>query len=193
MTTPIPLSRDYPCRGSGPVLRAVDRSIFILRYFQPCMGCGFCRDSCCTWGVDIDLGNVSRLKALPQDFKALVSVPETEWFTHDVVQDVEFPGGAHVRTAIVDGACVFRNRAGRGCLIHSYALGNGLDYHDIKPLVSTLFPVTFERGVLAPAGDLADGSLICAGAGLTLYQGAREELRYYFGDPLIAELDALAR
>jgi len=193
MTPTRKLARDYPCRGGGPVLRAVEQRIFTLRYFQPCLGCGFCQDACCDWGVDIDLQNAARLKALPQDFKTLVGVPEEQWFTAAVTSDPEFPGGAHVRTNAVGGACVFRNRKGRGCLIHAYALQKGLDYHALKPLVSTLFPVSFEQGVLVAAGELADGTLICAGEGPSLYQGARDELRHYFGDGFIAELDGMAR
>ncbi|MBV9549468.1 MAG: hypothetical protein JO256_07325 [Alphaproteobacteria bacterium] len=193
MTETVQLSRAYHCKGGGPVLRAVERRIFALRYFQPCMDCRHCGDSCCDFGVDIDLQNVARLKALPADFKALIAVPEEQWFAGEITWDKEFPGGAHVRTAAIDGACVFRNRKGRGCLIHAYALQTKRDYHDFKPLVSTLFPVTFEQGVLVAAGELADGSLRCAGDGPSLYQGARDELLYYFGDGLIAELDGLAR
>jgi hypothetical protein len=185
------LSRSYPCRGGGPVLTAVDLRIFALRYFQACMACGFCRDACCSEGVDVDLLNAARIRALPDDFKARVGAPEQDWFTAAVTQDAEFPGGAHVRTRVIGGACVFRNPKGRGCLIHAYALEKGLDYHDTKPLVSTLFPVTFEQGVLAAANELADQSLVCAGDGPTLYDGARDELLYYFGAELVAELDAL--
>jgi hypothetical protein len=188
---PVPLSRDYACKGGGPVLRSVDPAVFALRYFQACLACGFCHDACCSWGVDIDLGNAARLKALPEDFQALVGLPQSEWFTAGVTPDAEFPGGVHVRTAVVDGTCVFRSRTGRGCLIHAYALEKGLDYHDLKPMVSALFPVTFEQGVLTAAGEAVDGSLRCGGGGPTLYEGAREELRYYFGDGLIAELDGL--
>jgi len=59
-------------------------------------------------------------------------------------------------------------------------------------LVSTLFPLTFEQGVLVAAAELADGSLVCAGEGPTLYEGARDELRHYFGAGLVAELDGAA-
>jgi hypothetical protein len=191
MSETVQLSRAYPCKGGGPVLTAVEPRIFALRYFQFCMACNYCHDVCCSWGVDVDLGNAERIKALPADFKARVGVPESAWFTTDVTPDAEFPGGAHVRTAIVNGACVFRNRQGRGCLIHGYALEKGLDYHDTKPLVSTLFPVTFEHGVLAAANELVDGSLRCFDDGPTLYEGSRDELLYYFGEGLVAELDGL--
>ena len=106
----------------GPVLRAVDTAIFSLRYFTHCMACGFCRDSCCRHGVDVDLENAARLRALPQDFEARVGVPQSEWFTDEIVEDAEFPGGRHVRTRVRDGACVFLNRQARGCKVHAYAV-----------------------------------------------------------------------
>ena len=185
------LDREYACMMGGPVLRGVDPAIFTLRYFTHCMACGFCHDACCAHGVDIDLSNAARLRALPQDFHDRMRVPDSAWFAGDVIADAEFPGGAHVRTAIRDGACVFRNAAGRGCSIHAYCLERGLDYHSLKPMVSVLFPVTFELGVLAASGEAADGSLVCSGAGPSLYDGARDELRYYFGPGLIGELDEL--
>jgi hypothetical protein len=76
-------------------------------------------------------------------------------------------------------------------MIHSFALDNGLDYHDLKPMVSVLFPVTFDEGLLHPAAEIDDGSLQCAGDGPTLYRGVRSEIPWYFGHDLVAELDAI--
>ena len=185
------LDEEYPSALGGPILRAVDPQIFTLRYFTHCMDCGFCRDACCEHGVDIDTGNAARLRALPREFHDRIAVTQDRWFTTDVIADAEFPGGEHVRTAVWGGACVFHNEAARGCAIHGYCLEQGLDYHLLKPMVSVLFPVTFEQGVLTASGEAADGSLICSGSGPSLYEGARDELRYYFGPGLIAELDAL--
>ena len=192
MTEVLPLKAEYPCKMGGPVLRAVDTRIFTLRYFMDCMGCRFCNDICCSFGVDVDLENVARLKAMPQDFKDYIGVPDSEWFTAEIVQDPEFPGGQHVRTRVVDGRCVFLNRQARGCKVHSYCLDKGIDYHLLKPMVSILFPVTFDYGVLNASNEVVDKSLICEGAGPTCYEGARGELLYYFGPGLVAELDALA-
>jgi hypothetical protein len=58
-------------------------------------------------------------------------------------------------------------------------------------MVSCLFPLTFGGGVLMVADEVEDGSLVCANMGEPLYRGAREDLRYYFGDELVAELDDL--
>jgi hypothetical protein len=177
----------------APVIHAVDRRIFALRYFTRCMACGFCNDQCCDHGVDIDVANVARLEALGDDFAIRIDAPRRDWFTGDAIADTEFPGGRYVRTRTRGGKCVFRSANGRGCAIHAYALDKGIDYHDLKPLVSTLFPATFEHGVLVPSGEVIDGSLVCSGDGPSVYEGTRGELAYYFGDAFVAELDALAR
>ncbi|HEV7960286.1 MAG TPA: hypothetical protein VGP01_04600 [Rhizomicrobium sp.] len=187
----IALTRAYACVMGGPVLTTVNPAIFSLRYFTHCLDCGFCGDACCDHGVDVDLGNAARLKALPADFHDLIGAPDSEWFADGVTLDPEFPGGAYRRTAVRGGTCIFRNPAGRGCAIHAYCLTHKLDYHQFKPMVSVLFPVTFEQGVLTASGEAADGSLICAGQGPSLYDGARNEIAYCFGPELVAELDGL--
>jgi hypothetical protein len=53
--------------------------------------------------------------------------------------------------------------------------------------------VTFGDGVLFCSEELVDGSLVCAGTGPTAYDMAREELAYYFGAELVAELDVFAQ
>jgi hypothetical protein len=98
-----------------------------------------------------------------------------------------------VRSTVRNGKCVFISATGRGCTIHSYCLEKGIDYHTLKPMISALFPVTFEKGVLVPSSEAVDGSLICNGEGASLYEGVRGELEYYFGAAFGAELDALNR
>lgn len=187
------LSRAYPCRLGAPVIDRIDERIFTLRYYAACMVCGFCADQCCSYGVDIDAANMDALRALGPAFEAFVGVPKADWFTADFVYDPEFPSGANGRSATRGGKCVFANRDGRGCRIHAWCLQNGLDYHAYKPLVSTLFPVTFEHGALVPSPEVVDGTLICAQEGPSLYDGARSELLYYFGQSFVAELDGFRR
>jgi hypothetical protein len=59
-------------------------------------------------------------------------------------------------------------------------------------MVSILFPVTFDYGVLGASSEAVDRSLVCAGSGPTLYEGTRGELAYYFGDALVPELDTMS-
>ena len=187
----VSLGRDYPSIFAAPVIRAADTRIFTLRYFTHCMACGFCNDQCCNYGVDIDLTNMDRLRALGPAFEAFAGTPQAEWFTAEIVEDREFPSGAHGRTRAVNGKCIFADRKGRGCKIHAYCLEHSLDYHVYKPMVSILFPLTFEQGVLVPSPEAVDGSLICAGDGPSLYDGVRGELAHFFGPELVEALDAM--
>ena len=170
----------------------MDDAIFTRRYFGHCMGCTFCGDACCTHGVDVSVVERDRILARAEQLEPLVRIARARWFDPAVEEDPDFPGGFATRTAVVDGACVFLRRDGRGCLIHAALLATGEDYHALKPMVSTLFPVTFGGGALLCSDELHDESLVCAGEGPTAYAMARAELEFYFGAELVAELDALA-
>jgi hypothetical protein len=187
------LSRPFPCRWGAPVVDRVDTAIFVRTYFMNCMQCSYCHDSCCQYGVDVDANNVARLDAHAADIERFTGVARDRWFTDEWTQDAEFPGGAQTRTRVEDGACVFRSRTARGCTIHSFALDRGIDYHELKPMVSVLFPVTFDGGLLHPSNEIADRSLQCIDDGPSLYRGVRGEIGWYFGGQIVAELDALER
>jgi Fe-S-cluster containining protein len=156
------------------------------------MACSHCGDACCNHGVDVSVRERDRILARADQLEPLVGVPRAEWFGTQVVRDDDFPGAAATRTTVVNGTCVFRQRGARGCLLHAVALQAGEDYHDIKPMVSTLFPVTFGDGALLCSEELYDGSLVCGGSGPTAYEMARDELAYYFGSDLVSELDRRA-
>ena len=187
----IALCREYPSVFDTPIIRAIDIGIFRYRYFTHCMSCTFCSDACCSYGVDIDIENTKRIAALGEDFAAHVGVPREQWFEQEIWKDPEFPGGSYTRTQTVDGACVFLDRKQRGCKIHAYCLEKDTDYHLLKPLVSVLFPLTFEDGVLVASSEVEQNELVCAGSGPSLYEGVRGELAYYFGDAFVAELDSI--
>ncbi|NUO65631.1 MAG: hypothetical protein HOQ11_09975 [Gemmatimonadaceae bacterium] len=192
MSDLVPLSRGFTARGGAPRIAAVDPTIFERRYFARCMACGFCADGCCAHGVDVD-GRVE--EALLREADAIAAhtgVPATEWFAEPAHADPDAPGGTLRRTAVRDGYCVFHTPNGRGCMLHAYAVATGRDYHALKPMVSTLFPVTFGEGALLLSDELDDGSLACAGDGPTAYEAAREEIRFYFGESLVSELDSIA-
>jgi hypothetical protein len=158
-----------------------------------CLQCTYCHDSCCQYGVDVDADNAARLEPHAAEIERFTGVPKERWFTGEWTSDPEFPGGRFTRTRVEDGACVFRSRTGRGCTIHSFAVDRGIDYHELKPMVSVLFPVTFDAGLLHPSNEISDRSLQCYGDGPTLYRGVRGEIGWYFGKPLVDELDALER
>jgi Fe-S-cluster containining protein len=171
----------------------VDDAIFVRRYFGYCMSCGFCADACCQHGVDVSVVERDRILARAPEIAERVGSDASSWFTDVLTEDADFPGGAATRTTVVDGRCVFLSRSSRGCVLHALSLETNADYHLLKPMVSALFPVTFGDGALFCSDELTDGSLVCAGDGPTAYEMARAELAYYFGDGLVAELDAMVK
>jgi hypothetical protein len=178
-------------RDGAPVVHAVDDDIFTRRYFGLCMRCDFCADACCQHGVDVSVVERDRILARADAIEARIAWPREAWFEDALTEDADFPGGAATRTTVVDGRCVFLRRDGRGCTLHALSLEEDADYHLLKPLVSTLFPVTFGAGTLLCSDELTDGSLVCSGEGPTAYEMARCELAWYFGEALVRELDAL--
>jgi hypothetical protein len=187
----VSLSREYPSKAGAPAISRVDTDVFALRYFTFCMDCDFCRDTCCSYGADIDLDDTERVKSLGPDFAAFVGRPASEWFDGQVIDDTEFPGGRMMRVRAENGHCIFLDTEGRGCKIHSYCLQHRLDYHVYKPVVCWLFGVTFEYGNLVPSNEIKDASLICYGQGPTLFEAARDELLYFFGPDFVAELETV--
>jgi hypothetical protein len=185
------LSRPYAARDGAPVLTQVDSEIFEIRYFTRCMECGFCKDRCCQYGVDVDAENHARILARADAIEPFVGVPRDRWFTGTWTEDREYPGGKNTRTAVENGTCVFKNKNGRGCALHTFSLERGLDYHEIKPFMSSLFPLSFLDGLLCAAEEAFDGELVCLGEGPTVYRGVRDEVVHYFGEELAAELDAM--
>ncbi len=188
----VELKKAYASCYGAPVIRRVDPAIFTIRYFTHCLRCDFCHDACCSHGVDFDLHHVQALKSHAKALEKHLGISAQRWFRKRVTQDPEMPGGGFVRTRVAGGACIFLDGAARGCRIHSYAAENGMDYHQLKPIVDCLFPITFCDEVLCPAEEVDEGSLICLDTGPTLYEGLRDELRYYFGEEFVLELDALA-
>lgn len=187
------LTRSYECRWGAPAVDRVDTAIFARSYFMRCMQCSYCGDSCCSWGADIDAHTVARLEERAGDVVRYTGVPRNGFWTNEWTPDAEVPGGRYTRTRVESGSCVFRNKRGRGCMLHSYALERGLDYHLLKPMVCSLFPVTFDEGLLHPSSEILDRSLQCIDDGPTLYRGVRGEIGGYFGQEVVAELDALER
>lgn len=188
----IRLKKSYSSIYGAPIIDRVDTTIFKTRYYHACLSCGFCNDICCSYGVDIDVENVSRIMEHAESIENYTKIPQKEWFLPGYNEDKDFPGGLYTRTATKDGACIFLNHNGRGCLLHKFCIENNIDAHVIKPMVSFLFPITFDNGLLSPSSEIVDKSLVCIDVGITLYKSIRDELTYYFGKEFIEELDKIS-
>lgn len=191
MATVIDLRTPVASRYGVPVVSRVDVSIFEKRYFTHCLSCTFCVDRCCSFGVDVDLLHKAEIERRADAIEAYTGVSRDRWFREDLIEDPEMPGGGAVRTQVEDGACVFLDRLNRGCLLHRFCSDMGIDYRSVKSFVDCLFPLTVTDATLAPADEVDDRTLVCVGQGPTLYDGLRDELSYYFGHPLLHQLDAL--
>jgi hypothetical protein len=185
------LSRPYLNRHDVPIIERVDTAVF-ERTFLP--QCATCNGSCCAFGVCVDFENIRRIEAWAPQLEQYVGIVWDRWFTGESIPDPEYPAGGYRRTQVIGGACVFLDRNGSGgCLLHAFCLKQGMDHHLLKPMLSSLFPVTAEAGLLRPATEVADDSLACLAEGITLYRGGRDDLLYYYGSDLIRELDRLER
>ncbi len=193
MSLPVlPLGRGYPVRDGAPIVRAIDLSVFALRWAGACMRCGFCADACCAWGVDVDLRVLAAIERDAPAIEALCGNSRESWFNEPAIVDPEYPGGGYRRAAVRHGRCVFHLRRGRGCAIHARAIAEGRDYHDVKPFYSTIFPLSIHEGVLGPASELREGWLICGGHGPTAWEAGREEIRWWYGEAVVADIERLA-
>lgn len=190
----IRLKNSYPSIHGLPIIHSVETDIFDVTYFMKCMECTFCKDQCCEWGADIDMQNVKRLMKYKDELEKFTGIPSDQWFDEsEQAIDYEYPGHEYMRTRFdkEKDHCVFLNIKDRGCLIHSFCLTNNIDYHEIKPTFCSLFPVTYMDGVLMTPEEIDEGLTACLGAGPTLYEGSRDEIKFYFGDGLVAEMDEI--
>lgn len=190
----IKLNNFYPSIQGLPVIHSVDTDIFELSYYMNCMQCTFCNDQCCEWGADIDLLNVNRVMKYKDELEKFTGISSEKWFDKSVKKwDKEYPGGDYTRTIYDEKKdyCIFLNNKDRGCMLHSFALQNEIDYHELKPFFCSMFPVTYFEGVLCTPEEIDEKLTACLGEGSTLYRGAREEIKHYFGEGIIAELDEI--
>lgn len=188
----VPLSRTYTGRYRTPTIDRVETDIFVHTWHGSCMDCNYCHDICCQYGATLGSARIQKIEAIADQLEPYLGIPRDQWFRKDYDEpDEDYPGGRRCRTTVVNGICVFANPRGRGCMLHSYALEHQLDVHDIKPMPCLMFPIYWMEGLLYPNDEVLDGSLVCLGKGKSVYRGSRDEVLYYFGPELVAELDAL--
>lgn len=140
---------------------------FMTSTYRCSFGCG-CGDEtgvgeCCRYGVGIWLDEDDR-KQCKADEKALrrriKQLGDDEWQLRAEAERRGGPlkrvGGRKPFTRVVDGACVFSNRAGfeggTGCALHRAALRRGESPLDWKPRACWMVPIMRE--------ELEDGSVL---------------------------------
>jgi Fe-S-cluster containining protein len=168
----------------------VDEEIFRKKYFAHCLSHPFCRDICCSYGCQIDMAEVNRILAYAGQLEAKFGIPASQWFEEEVIKDADYPSGEAVRTKIHRGKCAFHDHEVLGCGLHRFATQEGMDQHLIKPMICALFPVTWEKGHLFVSSFLDE--LPCRDQGVPIFEAQKDELRVYFGEDLVSELEQIA-
>lgn len=172
---------------SGVRIEQVDEAIFSVLYLGHCLDCTVCRDVCCSYGCSVDRQEEERILACAPQLEGRLGIPATEWFEAGMTSDPDYPSGEFTRTRVNRGKCVFYLHEVRGCALHRLAAEQGMDWRRLKPLVCGLFPVTWDKGRLFVSPFLT--RLPCHSQGQPVFELMKDDLRAYFGDDFVAELE----
>jgi len=144
------LSQPYPSCYKVPVIKYVDDTIFTQHSFclLDCMH-DSCKDLCCYRGEDASKSEIERIMKYQCQLQPLLSTPIEKCFGSVFIEDDDYPSGSYTRTKVINGKCVFLKD--KGCILHSIALANNIDFHELKPISGSLFPVSFNYGLLQPS------------------------------------------
>ncbi|NVB82086.1 MAG: DUF3109 family protein [Kofleriaceae bacterium] len=184
-----------------PTFTRAEIGVFTRRVVADCMthncvqldGNKFRFDACCQYGSDVDLMERDAILARAESIRPILSekARDLPWFDESAPeQDPDYPSGTVVRTAVLDGGCLFLSHDKRGCAIHRAALEQGWDFRGVKPAICRLFPVTYGEGAIFVADDYVDYSCAFQDDAPTLYRVAREALADIFGEDLVRAMDA---
>lgn len=198
MTRHISLSRSWPALGGAPVIQVVSSDIFT----RPVSMCTpSCWHLCCYNGAPVEVETVTKILALGDELVPYSRVPKEGWFISQETSDDSMGGvwsGVWTRTAKDKQGCVFCMPDG-ACGLHRYCLDHHLLIYALKPRVCVLYPLVMWRrvkkgGLLEGNPEHHGGILPCWKPGsFTLFRLGKEDLRYYFGNDFVHELEIIER
>ncbi len=165
-------------------IKEFDQSLFTKKYLADCMGCTFCSDMCCSYGCPADMEEVERISSYADKLEPILGIPLSGWF-QEIQDNADFPSGKVRYTRVYDNKCVFSKKGYRGCTLHRFCIENGMDVHILKPMVCSLFPVTWENGRIMASEFLNE--LPCQNTGVTVFKAQKNELNIYLGDYFITK------
>jgi Fe-S-cluster containining protein len=172
-------------KRNSPAIKVneMDKAIFTKKFPADCLRRNSCHDICCTYGCQVDAAEIDKILLYKRKLELILGIPAEEWFSDKVDYDGDYPSGQCVRTRVYDGKCVFHNRRDRGCTLHQLAIEEGVDQHELKPMVCSLFPVTWNNGCLFVSEYLEE--LPCANQGVSVFEAQKDELHFYLCDDFI--------
>ena len=174
---------------NGVCIHEIDEGIFRQRYCLHCLDFS-CADMCCTYGCRVDVTERDRLLSYARELEPKLGIPASGWFQDYIIEDADYPSSKAVRTQVKNDKCVFNDQKLRGCFLHRFAAGLGLDRHTLKPMICALFPLGWEEGRLLVDSLLEE--LPCNEHGVSVFEAQKEELGYYFGRAFVSQLQDIA-
>ncbi|MBN2441887.1 MAG: hypothetical protein JXJ04_11085 [Spirochaetales bacterium] len=189
------LTKAYKSIHGLPVVSYVDTDIFTQNYPETgCLEMG-CQDICCSGGAIMDSVTFKKLREVDEEDLGV----HIDWETYEFDDDPCYPGGKGCYTTFTNNRCMFQNKNGFGCIIHSYCLKKGIDFRELKFFACCIFPCEVNnigeyKNVLTPGYELRhdEYNFPCNKTGnTTIYENAKNDILYYFGSSLIEELETI--
>ena len=187
------LDKKYYHLYNEMAISQIDTRIFTIKYNGFCMSCNLCTDNCCKYGTKVDNISFKNIMKNAKLLESVMKIPQKDWFANEFIADEHYPGSKYVRTNLNEQSCVFFNKKKENCYIHELCFNLQIDYHELKPVVCCLFPLEFSHETLKPAIEFEDDDVRCIGGTLSLYDGVKDEVAYYFGTELVEELNSLSK
>lgn len=173
------------------MVHSVAPEIFTQPYNMIC-GSGTC-GKCCFFGVWVEMDRAVKILSLGDKLASYCRVPRKRWFLNHARWDNQSKSGLWIGTRRDETCCVFFQET--GCGIHRYCVENGLSVYSLKPMMCVLFPLsisgTAENGLLEVHRSGYPFPLPCRTGGSTPFRTGKEDLRYYFGNDFVRELEVV--
>lgn len=196
------MSTDEPTIAlDHPKFNRAEIAVFTRRVVADCMthqctivdGNKLKLDACCQYGCDVDLTERDAILARADQIRPVLSAEAQQlpWFDESAPEhDPDTPSGTVVRTAVLNGGCLFLSHDRRGCAIHRASIEQSWDFRGVKPTICRLFPLTYGEGAIFVSDDYPDYSCAYEADSPTLYQVARSAIGDIFGAELVRAMDA---
>jgi hypothetical protein len=166
----------------------IDPVIFTLKFSCVCNG------ECCNYGVYTDLKEHKVILGIKDQIIPLMDETQTtdpaKWFEAPE-KDEDFDSGIAVGTELYNSKCVFLDKFGL-CTLQKLAIFNNEPRWKYKPLYCFLFPLTLYNGAITVDDEHINRLKTCNKfpiASTTLYEACLDELKHFFGEDGIAELE----
>lgn len=166
----------------------IDPKIFTFKFSCKCTG------ECCHYGVYTDLKEHNHIIEIKDKIIPLMDETQPKnykvWF-EEPEKDDTFDSGVAVGTDLYNDKCVFLDKDGL-CTLQKLAMIEEVDKWNYKPLYCILYPLTIFENTLTIDDEHMERLKTCNISNnlqTSIYESCREELRHYFGEDGLEEIE----